>query len=81
MPKQKREKEEEENYISDIRYLNRLRLKQDSLVIALSEKELVNHCTTMDVFILMSLYEYSLKTSLRGYELFVNEDKLKKEFS
>ena len=36
MPKQKREKKEE-NYISEIRYLNRLRLKQDSLVIERKE--------------------------------------------
>ena len=37
VPKQKREKEEEENYISEIRYLNRLRLKKDSLVIERKE--------------------------------------------
>ena len=38
VPKQKREKKkEEENYISEMRYLNRPRLKQDSLVIERKE--------------------------------------------
>ena len=37
VPKQKREKKKEENYISEMRYLNGLRLKQDSLVIERKE--------------------------------------------
>ena len=38
VPEQKREREKkEENYISEIRYLNRLHLKQDSLVVERKE--------------------------------------------
>ena len=52
-----------------MRYLNRLRSKQGSLVIERKEtgKSLYNFA--MDVLILMSLHGLSLKISLRGYLL------------
>ena len=37
VPKKKRENKRDENYLSEMRYLNRLRLKQDSLVIEQKE--------------------------------------------
>ena len=54
VPKQKREKKKE-NYISEMRYLNRLRLKQGSLVIERKETGRSLYNFAMDVLILMSL--------------------------
>ena len=70
VPKQKeRKKKEEENYISEMRYLNRLCLKQESLVIERKETGKSLYDFAMVVLILMSLHGLSLKTSLRGYLL------------
>ena len=52
-----------------MRYLNRLHLKQDSLVIERKETGRSLHDFAMVVLILMSLHGLSLKTSLRGYRL------------
>ena len=67
---------EEENYISEMRYLNRLRLKQDSLVIERKETGKSLYDFAMVVLILMSLHGLSLKTSLRGYLLLTLMNKL-----
>ena len=50
-----------------MRYLNRLRLKQGSLVIDRKETGKSLYDFAMDVFILMSLHGLSLKISLRPW--------------
>ena len=67
--KTKTEKKKEENYISEMRYLNRLRLKQGSLVIERKETGKSLYDYAMDVLILISLHGLSLKISPRGYLL------------
>ena len=59
-----------------MRYLNRLRLKQDSLVIERKETGKSLYDFAMVVLSLMSLHGLSLKTSLRGYLLLTLMNKL-----
>ena len=72
----RKERKEEENSISEMRYLNRLRLKQDSLVIERKETGKSLYDFAMVVLSLMSLHGLSLKTSLRGYLLLTLMNKL-----
>ena len=67
--KTKTEKKKEENYISEMRYLNRLHLKQGSLVIERKETGKSLYDYAMDLLILMSVHGLSLKISPRGYLL------------
>ena len=62
--------------MSEMRYLNRLRFKQGSLVIEQKETGKSLYDFAMDVLILMSLHGLSLKTSLRGYLLLTLVNKL-----
>ena len=66
----RKERKEEENSISEMRYLNRLRLKQDSLVI--ERKETGKSFYDFAMVVLNSC----LKTSLRGYLLLTLMNKL-----
>ena len=59
-----------------MRYLNRLRLKQGSLVIDRKETGKSLYDFAMVVLSLMSLHGLSLKTSLRGYLLLPLMNKL-----
>ena len=59
-----------------MRYLNRLRLKQDSLVIERKETGKSLYDFAMVVLSLMSLHGLSLKTSLRRYLLLSLMNKL-----
>ena len=62
----KREKKGEENYISETRYLNRLRFKQGSLVIEQKETGKSLYDFAMDVLILMlGLHVYVYSKHLR----------------
>ena len=70
-----REKKKE-NYISEMRYLNRLRLKQDSLVIERKETGKSLYDFAMVVLSLVSLHGLSLETSLGGYLLLTLMNKL-----
>ena len=76
MPKRKRERKKDENYTSEIRYLNRLRLKHDSLVIERKETGKSLNDFAMHILILMSLHGLSSKISLRGYLLLKLKNKL-----
>ena len=59
-----------------MRYLNRLRLKQDSLVIERKETGKSFYDFVMDVLTLISLHGLSLKISFGGYLLLTLMSKL-----
>ena len=59
-----------------MRYLNRLRLKQDSLVVEQKETGKSLYDFAMVVLSLVSLHGLSLKTSLCGYLLLTLMNKL-----